>query len=160
METVLRVAYVYVVLMLGLRVMGKRELSKLSPFELITLLLVPELFQQAMIREDFSMTNATVAVATLFSLVFATSVVSYLFPKAGTVIAGEPAVLVHNGTFQEEAMNRERIPPSEIYAEMHQVGLEELSQVKWAILEADGKIALVPARPADKQLRPRQEAAF
>ena len=61
METVIRVAYVYILLMVVLRIMGKRELGRLSPFELVLLMLIPELFSQALVREDFSMTNATVA---------------------------------------------------------------------------------------------------
>jgi uncharacterized membrane protein YcaP (DUF421 family) len=157
MDTVSRVALAYVVLMLAIRMMGKRELSQLSPFELVTLLLIPELFQQALVRDDFSMVNALVAASTLFSLVFLSAALSHRFKAVQSVLVSEPAVLVHNGKFIEFNMNRERVTPEEILTEMHKSGLERLAQVKWAILEEDGRISLVPANPWDKQLKPREE---
>jgi uncharacterized membrane protein YcaP (DUF421 family) len=160
MDTVSRVALVYVVLMLAIRMMGKRELSQLSPFELVTLLLIPELFQQALVRDDFSMVNALIAASTLFSLVFLTAALSHRFKAVQSVLVSEPAVLVHNGKFVEFNMNRERVTPEEILTEMHKSGLERLAQVKWAILEEDGRISLVPANPQDKQLKPREEVVI
>lgn len=145
METVLRMAFIYIFLMIALRAMGKRELNKLSAFELVMLLLIPELFSQAALREDFSMTNATIATATLLTLVLLTSVISHLSRRAHKVINGTPTVLVRAGRYIEENMNRERIGPEELLAEMHKAGFERLEQIKWAILEDDGKIALVPA---------------
>ena len=112
-----------------------------------------------MIREDFPMTNATVTVTTLFTLVFATSVVTYLSPRRERSSRGSSRYSCTRGCSKRSDEPGAR-PPSEIFAEMHRVGLEELSQVKWAILEADGKVALAPARPADRQLKPRDEAAI
>ncbi len=144
METVLRIGFIYFFLMVAFRAMGKRELNKMSAFELVMLLLIPDLFQQAAIREDFSMTNATVATATLMTLVFLTSVISHVSKRAHEVINGAPTVLVTAGRYVEENMNRERIAPDELLAEMHKAGYERLEQIKWAILEDDGKISLVP----------------
>jgi len=145
METVLRIAFIYFFLMIALRAMGKRELNKLSAFELVMLLLIPELFSQAALREDFSMTNATIATATLLTLVLLTSMVSHMSKRAHEVINGTPTVLVRAGRYVEDNMNRERIAPDELLAEMHKAGYEKLEQIKWAILEDDGKIALIPA---------------
>lgn len=100
METVVRVAVLYLFLMLVLRVMGKREFSELTPFDLVTLILIPDIVQQALIREDYSMTNALVALCTLFTL--------------------------------------------------HRVGLETIDQVKWVILEPDGRISIIPVRREDE----------
>lgn len=144
METVLRIAFIYFFLMIALRAMGKRELNKMSAFELVMLLLIPELFSQAAVREDFSMTNATVATATLLTLVFLTSVISHMSKRAHHVINGTPTVLVSAGRYIEENMNRERIAPDELLAEMHKAGYERLDQIRWAILEDDGKISLIP----------------
>ncbi len=149
METVARIAFIFVFLMLALRVMGKRELSKMSAFELVMLLLIPELFSQAAIGEDFSMTNAVIATATLLTLVLATSIVSHLSSRAHKLINGTPTVLVRSGRYIEENMNRERIGPDELAAEMHKAGYERLDQIKWAILEDDGKISLVPMEGED-----------
>ncbi|HUR91869.1 MAG TPA: YetF domain-containing protein [Gemmatimonadaceae bacterium] len=144
METVIRIAFIYVFLMIALRAMGKRELSKMSAIELVMLLLIPELFSQAAIGEDISMTNAVVATATLLTLVLLTSIVSHLYTRAHSVISGTPTVLVRSGRYIEENMNRERIAPEELLAEMHKAGYERLDQIKWAILEDDGRISLIP----------------
>lgn len=145
METVLRVIILYVLVLLGVRILGKRDMSKLSPFDLVTLLLIPELVQQALMREDFSATNAIIALATLFSLVLITSTVSHMSQRAQRWIESTPTVLISHGKLLEEHMNRERVGPSEIYGEMHKAGLVKLEQVRWAILETDGKISFIPA---------------
>ena len=156
MDTVLRIALAYVVIMIGFRIMGKRELSQLSPFELVTLLLIPEIFAQAIIGEDFSMTTAFVAFTTLLSLVFVTSVMAQLSRRFGRLLEAQPSVLVANGELVETNMNRERITPDELYSELRMSGLEDLSLVKWAILESDGKISVIrrddqaPVRQAEK----------
>ncbi|WP_437752099.1 DUF421 domain-containing protein [Sorangium sp. So ce1389] len=143
MEIVARVAFVYVFLAAALRVIGKRELSSLSPFELVTLMLIPEIVSQALIREA-SLMNALAGVSTLLVLVFLTSVVTHLSPGASRVVDGSPTVLVAKGRILEKACNRERIQPEEIFSEMHRSGLEHLSQVRWAILEADGDLTIIP----------------
>jgi uncharacterized membrane protein YcaP (DUF421 family) len=143
METVIRVIVIYVFILVGLRLLGKREFSQLSPLELITLLLVPELVSQALIREDFSLINAIIAVSTLFTLVFFTSLVLHMSAKAEKIISGVPTVLVSHGKLIDDNLNRERVSPDELFGEMHKAGLHRLDQVKWAILESDGTIALI-----------------
>jgi uncharacterized membrane protein YcaP (DUF421 family) len=144
METVIRVLFVYVFLLVGLRIMGKREFSQLSPLELVTLLLIPELVSQGILREDFSLTNGLIAVATLFSLVFLSSLLQYHSTKISYLISGNACVLVEHGRFVPAHLNKERISPEEIYSEMRRSGLERLEQVKWAILETEGKISIIP----------------
>lgn len=144
METVIRVALIYLFVLFSLRVMGKREFSQLSPLELVTLLLIPELASQALLREDFSLTNAIIALSTLFALVFLSTLLQYHSKKAATLIHGTPSVLVADGNLVEDNLNEERVGADEIFSEMHKAGFAELSQVRWAILETDGSIAIVP----------------
>lgn len=159
METVVRILVIYVLLLLGLRAMGKREFGQLSPFELVTLLLIPELIQQAAVREDFSLTNAVIAVSALFLLVFLTSALAHRFNGFERFIAGTPAVLAHNGRLLLDAMDHERVSADEIYSELRKVGLVELKQVRWVLLEADGKIAIVPRRRSERSRKaPEKEA--
>ncbi len=157
MEMVVRVAVIYIFIVFGLRVLGKREFSQLSPLELVTLLIIPEIVSQGLAREDFSLTNALIGVATLLSLVFITSALQHRSDRMAIVIAGKPAVLVQHGQFVAENMNKERIPPDEVFGAMHESGLEELSQVKWAVLEQDGRISIVPADPEDQDKQGRPE---
>lgn len=144
METVIRVTVFYLVILISLRILGKREFGQLSPLELITLLLIPELVSQALVREDFSMTNGLIGIITLFVLVYFTSLLSHMSEKVEQVISGKPAVLVQHGKFIDEHMNQERVSPEEVFDAMHHSGLYKLEQVQWAILETDGKISIVP----------------
>jgi uncharacterized membrane protein YcaP (DUF421 family) len=153
METVIRVTVVYLFLMLGLRVLGKREFGQLSPLELVSLLLIPELVSNALQSEDFSLVDALVAVSTLLALTVLTSMLLHMNKTAQRVIDGEPAVLVAHGQLAVDAMNRERVTTDEIFSEMHKSGLECLEQVAWAILETEGTITIVPENPDDRDKR-------
>jgi len=144
MDTVVRVAVIYVAIFLGLRVLGKREFGELSPFDLITLLLIPDLVAQGVLRSDYSLTNSLVAIATLFSLVFLISLFSHRFKRMEKAANGEPTLLVAKGRLLMDNLNRERIAPEEIYSAMRKSGLDRLARVRWAVLETDGKIAIVP----------------
>lgn len=144
METVVRVVIIYVFVFAGLRVMGKREFSELGPIELVTLLLVPEIVSQALIREDFSLTNALIGVSTLFVLVYVTSTLTHTSRRFQAIAESSPTVLAHHGKLVPENLNRERVSAEELYEELHGQGLERLEQVRWAILESDGEVTIVP----------------
>lgn len=146
METVVRVFIIYVLIIVGLRLSGKREFSQMTPIELVMLLMIPELVAQSLVREDFSMTNAVIALSTLFVLVFVNSTLIYRSRTYERALTGEPTVLVVNGELQPGAMNKERVSAGEIFTEMHKSGVESLGDVKWAILEGDGKISVIPKR--------------
>lgn len=150
METVVRITTIYLVILVGLRLLGKRELSQLTPLELITLMLIPEIVSQSMIGEDFSITNGVIGITTIFSLVFVTSLLKQKVKAFERIVEGSPSVLVERGRFNKENLNKERITPDEVFSEMHKSGLEYLSQVKWAILETDGKISIVPENSNDE----------
>lgn len=144
MDTVIRVAVIYVFVLASLRVMGKREFGQLAPIELVALLLIPEIVSQALIGDDYSLTNALVAVCTLFVLVFLNSVLTHASKGFERVVESKPSVLAHHGKLVQENLDKERITPDELYSEMRKSGLERLEQVRWAVLEGDGKISIVP----------------
>lgn len=159
MDSVLRIAFVYFFLMLALRIMGKRELSEMSAFELVTLLMVPEIFSTALARDDYSMTHATIGVATLFTLVFITSLLTFRFKRVEHVVEGTPTVLVSDGKTIERNLRRERVTADEVFSELHKAGLHELDQVRWAILEADGRISIIPREPRRQPPRAEKQHA-
>lgn len=144
METVIRITLIYLIILVGLRLLGKREFSQLTPLKLVTLMLIPEIVSQSMIGEDFSVTNGVIGITTVFSLVFLTSLLQHRFQTVERMIEGKPSLLVERGKLMTENLNKERISPGEVFGEMHKSGLERLSQEKWAILETDGKISIVP----------------
>lgn len=158
MDTVLRVTVIYLFVLVGLRVLGKREFGQLSPLELVSLLMIPEIVSQALIGSDYSLTTGLTGLCTLLVLVFLTSLLVQRFERVGRLVSGEPTLLVHDGRFLVDAMNRMRVTPEEVFTEMHKTGQESLSEVKWAILEPDGSIAILAHDPpANPFTHPRAE---
>jgi uncharacterized membrane protein YcaP (DUF421 family) len=153
MEIIVRITIIYLFVLAGMRVLGKRELSQLSPLELISLMLIPEIVSESINMEDASLVYGLAGVATLLLLVFLTSLLIQHSLRAGEIIGGSPVVLAHNGRVIEDALNKERVTPEELYSEMRLVGIESLSQVKWAILETDGKISFIRADGGDHEPR-------
>ncbi len=144
MEAVLRVVVIYLVIVIGLRLLGKREFGQLSPLELVTLLLIPEVVSNAIQGQHYSITHAVVGVSTLFVLVFLTSLFGARSPRFQKLLDGEPRVLVHDGVLIPKSLMAERVTPDEVMSEMRKAGFDQLEQIRWAILETDGKISIVP----------------
>lgn len=144
MQIVLRITLIYLFIFVAMRIMGKREFSQMSPMEFITLLLIPEIVSQGMVGEDFSIINAVVGIATLFVLVYAISTLTHVSERFESIATSRPTVLVHRGRLLEANLNRERVSPDEIYGEIRRSGLERIEQVRWAVLESEGTISIVP----------------
>jgi uncharacterized membrane protein YcaP (DUF421 family) len=145
MDSVLRAASVYLILMVILRVAGKRTLAQVTVFDFILLLIIGEATQQALLGEDFSIINAAIVIATLVLLDIALSVLKQRWPRLDRVIDDAPVVIVDNGRLLWDRMNKARIDEQEILVaarELH--GLERLDQVKYAVLERHGGISIVP----------------
>lgn len=156
-ESIWRVTFVYAFLMVAFRLSGKREIGQMSPFELVTLLLIPEIFSSALNRSDESLSLAAVGVGTLCLLVFFTGLLTFRSRRAEAVLDGEPAVLVRDGKFVERNLRRERVTPEEVFSEMHLAGIERIEDVRWAILESEGKIAIVPAASTHQKKKTPEE---
>ena len=150
METVVRVVVMYFLVWGAFRVMGKRELTRMSPLELVLLLFIPQLFSRAITRQDYSFTNAVIGATTLLSLVFLSSALSYRFRRVGYVMVPKPTVLVEHGAFVVDALHEERITPRDVYDAMQKSGIVDVASVEWAVLQSDGSIAIIPAGRAGK----------
>lgn len=142
-ERVLRVAAVFCVLLLVFRVIGKRELSRLSPFELVTLMMVPEVVSNA-VQNQGSLLEALAGLSTLFFLVLLSSVLAHRFETVEKLVEPRSTLLIDQGTIIEHALNEERIVADELYSEMRKNGISDASQVRWAVLESSGNITFVP----------------
>lgn len=148
MQTVVRVIIMYFLVWGAFRILGKRELSRMSPLELVLVLFIPQLFSRALTRQDYSFTNAVVGAATLLSLVYLSSALSYRFKSVAYVLEPKPTVLVEHGRFVNQALNEERISTRDVFDAMQKAGIVALEQVEWAVLQSDGSIAVVPAHGA------------
>ena len=148
METVVRALCTYFFLLVVLRIGGRRTLGEMSAFELVILLIISETTQQAMVDSDPSMTNAAIAIVTLVSASLGMSLLKQRWPGIQTVAEGRPVMLIENGELKDEALKEARIGVDEILvAARSSQGLERLSQIKHAVLEAGGGISIIPREP-------------
>lgn len=144
METVLRVGAIFIFITVALRIIGKRELGEMSGYELVLIILIPEILSQGLIGEDYSITNALIGVSTLLSLVVINSFITYKFKKYRSIVEGDPVILFYQGRFVEKSLHQERINVDEILNEIREIGYERFDQMKWIVLEPDGKISCIP----------------
>lgn len=145
METIVRVVAIYAILLLLFRIAGKRSLAQLTSFDFIVLLIISEATQQAMIRDDYSVTNAFVVIATLIGMDIALTAAKVWFPRSERYIDGLPLVILENGKPIEELMRKSRVDEDDILAAARaSQGLERLDQIKYAVLERSGGISIVP----------------
>ncbi len=154
MDIVLRAPVIFIALYLLVRLMGKRELGQMTPFELIVLVVIGDLIQQGVTQNDFSLTGAVIAVSTIafWALIF--SWLSYLWPRAERLLEGEPRVIVRDGELLDGNLRRNRLTRSEIESEMRLAGIGHLADVAWAILEPRGKISFIQRSETDADDEP------
>lgn len=145
METVLRGFAIYIVLLLIVRLSGRRTLAQMTPFDLVLLLIIAETTQQAILGDDFSITNAVVLIVTLFGIDIALSYLKKGHERLGLLIDGTPTILVSHGKGDLRALRRARVSLDDVLKVARvQQGLERLDQIKYAILEASGEISIIP----------------
>lgn len=151
MDSVLRAAAVYLILLIIMRIAGKRTLAQVTVFDFILLLIIGEATQQALLGEDFSIINAAIVIGTLVLLDIGLSVLKQRSETLDRVIDDSPVVIVDHGKLLRDRMDRSRIDEQEILVaarELH--GLERIEQIKFAVLERSGGISIVPAESSGK----------
>lgn len=149
MDIVARASVMFVVLYILLRIMGKREIGQLTPFELVVMIVLGDLIQQGVTHNDFSLTGAILAISTFAFLAIMMSWITYLFPRMEKLLDGEPRVIVRDGELLKDNLRRDRITQSEVESEMRLAGISRMSDVAWAILEPQGKISFIKVDGSD-----------
>lgn len=145
MDSVFRVALVYLFLMALFRLAGRRTLADVSPFDLVLLLIISELVQQAIVADDASLTNALILCSTLVLLDIGLSLWKQRSPRMERLIEGTPVLLVELGAPIPGALRAMRIDEADILASARRCqGLERMSQIRFAVLEKNGGISIVP----------------
>lgn len=157
MDIVLRASAVFVILYLLLRLLGKRELGQLTPFELLVMIVMGDLIQQGVTHNDFSLTGAMLAVATFGFLALLLSWITYLFPAMERLLDGEPRVVVRDGAIITDNLRRDRMTRAELESEMRLAGIASLKDVAWAIIEPQGKISFIKAQGGASEQRDRSD---
>lgn len=146
MDTVLRAAAIYAILLIAVRLSGRRTLSELTTFDFILLLVISEAVQQGLVGDNKSVTSAIITVVTLVLINVAFSFVKTRIPWVEKFIEGVPTVLVENGQTLTDRMKKARVSEDDIMVSARELqGLERMDQIKFAILEAGGRITIIPA---------------
>jgi uncharacterized membrane protein YcaP (DUF421 family) len=146
-ELVFRAVVVYLFLLLLLRLTGKRQIGQLAPFELVLLLVLSNAVQNAMNAGDNSLVGGLISAVTLIGLNSLIGYVTYRSQKLEAFIEGRPQVLIHNGKLYPAVMNSARLTHHELSSALRQAGCAAIEDVRYAVLENNGSISVVPRRP-------------
>ncbi|HEX2279518.1 MAG: DUF421 domain-containing protein [Candidatus Tectomicrobia bacterium] len=145
MDSVLRGAAIYFFLLVLFRLAGKRTLSDVTTFDFVMLLIIGEATQQALLGEDFSLTNAFLVILTLIGLDIAISLWQQRWPRLSKWIEGVPLVIVEDGRPLHERMKRARVSEEDVLtAARERQGLARMDQIRYAVLERSGGISIIP----------------
>lgn len=154
MDIVIRASVMFAILYALLRLLGKRELGQMTPFEFVVLVVMGDLIQQGVTQTDFSLTGATLAIVTFAFWGLVLSWISYVFPRLEPILDGQARVLICNGKLVEANLRRDRMTRREVESEMRLAGISSMRDVAWALIEPNGKISFIrrddsPARQTD-----------
>src|SRR3954447_20398773 len=144
MDIVLRAALAFSFIFFLTRIVGRRELSSLEPFDLIMLIVIGDLVQQGVTQSDYSVTGLILAAGTIALMQIAASYVNSRYKRARLVLEGEPIVLVEDGRVLERNVRRERLTSGELEEQARLSQIESLDKVRWAVLETNGQISFIP----------------
>jgi len=143
MDLVLRTMFAFVLILVITRAVGRRELSSMEPFDLILLVVIGDLVQQGVTQSDYSLTGATRVLVTMAVLVVATAWLSFRFARLRPLLEGEPTLLIADGEILARNLRRERMTVGEIRAEARLQSIGSLKDIRYAVLETNGKISFI-----------------
>jgi uncharacterized membrane protein YcaP (DUF421 family) len=145
MDAIARGLVMYFFLLFLFRIVGRRTLAQTTNFDLVLLLIISEATQNAMIGNDFSMTNSILVILTLVGIDIALSILKQYSPAMERQLDGIPLVLVDQGRPLKELMQKARIDEKDILSSARESqGLERMDQIKYAVLETNGGISIIP----------------
>jgi uncharacterized membrane protein YcaP (DUF421 family) len=145
MDTVLRGIVIYAFLLIIFRISGKRALSQITTFDFVLLLVIGEATQQALLGEDFSITNALILIVTLVGVDIGVSLLKGRSKRVEKLIDSVPLVIVENGKPFKERMEKARVDETDVLTAARELqGLERMDQIKYAVLERSGGISIIP----------------
>ncbi len=147
-EKVLRSVVVYLFLLVAFRFTGKRQVGQLTPFDLVVLLIISNVVQNAVIGADNSLGGGLIGALTILLLNYGVVEIAFRYKRARRLLEATPTLLIHNGQILHENLRRERVTLDDLLAALRKNGLVEPSQVRFAVLEENGAISVVPRAAA------------
>ncbi|HTC22046.1 MAG TPA: YetF domain-containing protein [bacterium] len=143
-EKILRSVVIYLFILIAFRFTGKRQVGQLTPFDLVLLLIISNVVQNAVIGNDNSLGGGILGAVTILALNYLVVGMAYRFKPFRRLMAGEPTLLVHNGQILNDKMARERITKDDLDAALRKSGIASVEQVRFAVLEENGQISVIP----------------
>jgi len=143
MDIVIRAAIAFLFILLLTRIVGRRELNSLEPFDLILLVTIGDLVQQGVTQNDFSVTGLILAAGTIGLLTVVFSYLPWRFKGLRPMLEGVPVILIQDGDVVEKNLKRNRLTHEEIAAQARSQQIASLDAVRWAVLETSGKISFI-----------------
>ena len=145
MSSVIRAACIYAFLLIIFRIAGKRTLAQITTFDLVLTLIISEAIQQALVDSDNSLTNAILLVITLVGLDIGLSMLKQRSDRIDRIVEGVPVIVLENGTLHRKQLDEERVSEAEILGAAREAhGIARMEQIKYAIVEQNGRITIVP----------------
>ncbi len=143
LEKIVRSAVVYLFLVVVFRLLGRRQFGQWTPFDLIVLLIISNVLQNAMIGRDDSITGGLIGAGTIVGLNWVVAEAAFRSRQTERLIEGAPVVLIHHGRVVERHLAMERISHDELHAALRRQGIDHMTQVRSAILEANGALSVM-----------------
>ncbi len=143
MDIVVRAFFAFLFVFLLTRLIGRRELSSLEPFDLILLVVVGDLMQQGITQSDMSFTGAVLATGTFAVLVLLVSYLRFRFSRLEPLLEPQPLIVVQDGDVIDANLRKERMTLDELLAEARLQQIASLDEIRWAVLESNGKVSFV-----------------
>ena len=160
LEIALRTTVIYVLVLLGIRLTGKREVGQMTPFDLTLLLLLSNSVQNAMTGPDTSLIGGAVAASILLLLNFLLAELSGLNRRFRRAVEGSPTLLVHNGQPIVAHLAKEHVSQDELTRALREHGCNDVNDVALAVLEVDGAISVLKYDDVQEHLRPQRRLRF
>lgn len=158
LEIILRTLIVYLIILVGLRLSGKREIGQMTVFDLVVLLLIANAVQNAMVGPDTSLTGGILAALVLLLINGLVARLRLRWPRLRRWVEGSPTLLVLHGKMIPEHMRREGIDEEALLGALREHGVSKVNGVEMAVLEIDGSISVVPI--GEKTVRMRKPKKF
>jgi uncharacterized membrane protein YcaP (DUF421 family) len=160
LEVALRTVVIYAVVLVGLRITGKREVGQMASYELVLILLLANAVQNAMTGPDTSLTGGVVGACTLLLANGLVTRVSSRSKKVRTLLEGTPTILIHQGKVIQKNMKKENIAHEELEQALREHGVSSFAEVGIAVLEVDGTISVLKKDELPSVARPHHRIRF
>ena len=143
-EKIARAAIVYLFLLVAFRLTGKRQVGQLTPFDLVVLLVISNIVQNAMIGNDNSVLGGLIGATTILVLNYGIVELTFRFKRLRRLVEAHPTLLIHDGKILHDNLRAERLTLDDLQAALRRAGVADPTRVRFAVLEESGGISVVP----------------